>query len=106
MHFLLLDEIAKRYKDCTLIEDATLVGIIKMLSKSSTPSDVEIENTVRLLTKIDNRTRAVNLHLSSENHALACDAYRDDKEVEVSGVIDKSGKYWFFSEVTSFTVLG
>lgn len=105
MHFLLLDEISKRYKDCTLIEDATLVGTIKMLSKSSTTSDVEIENTVRLLTKIDNRPRAVNLHLSPENHALACDAYRDDKEVEVSGVVDKSGKYWFFSEVTSFTVL-
>lgn len=33
-HFLFIDEISKRYKDCTLVEDVTLKGTIKMLSKS------------------------------------------------------------------------
>ena len=104
IHFALIDDISKRYKDCTLIEDVTLRGMISMLSKS--PSSAEDgENTVRLYTKVEGKSRAVTLHLSPENHTLACDAYRDDKEVEVSGVIDKSGKYWFFSEVNSFQVI-
>ena len=78
--------------------------MINMLSKSASAAE-EGENTVRLFTKIEGKSRAVTLHLSPENHTLACDAYRDDREVEVSGVIDKSGKYWFFSEVNSFRVI-
>ena len=104
IHFALVDDISKRYKDCTLIEDVTLRGMINMLSKSASAVE-EGENTVRLFTKIEGKSRAVTLHLSPENHTLACDAYRDDREVEVSGVIDKSGKYWFFSEVNSFRVI-
>jgi len=56
------------------------------------------------LTKYDGQTRAVDLTLSAANHAKACDAYRDDKEVTVEGTIDKSGKHWIFSEVTTFRV--
>lgn len=104
IHFALVDDISRRYKDCTLIEDVTLRGMINMLSKSASAAE-EGENTVRLFTKIEGKPRAVTLHLSPENHTLACDAYRDDREVEVSGVIDKSGKYWFFSEVNSFRVI-
>ena len=104
IHFALVDDISRRYKDCTLIEDVTLRGMINMLSKSASAAE-EGENTVRLFTNIEGKSRAVTLHLSPENHTLACDAYRDDREVEVSGVIDKSGKYWFFSEVNSFRVI-
>lgn len=105
VHFAFIDEIAKRYKDCTLFEDVTLEGTIKMLSKTTTNDGDEAENTVRLLTKIDGQMRSITLHLSPDNHTLACNAYRDDNEVRVSGTIDKSGKYWFFTEVTDFTVL-
>ena len=76
-----------------------------MLSKSSAGPSDETENTIRLLTKIDNQMRAVNLHLSADNHTLACNAYRDDKEVIVTGTLDKSNKFWIFSEVSSFTVV-
>lgn len=104
-HFLFIDEISKRYKDCTLVEDVTLKGTIKMLSKSPSAGGDEEENTVRLLTKIDGQMRSISLHLPPDEHALACNAYRDDKEVCISGTIDKSGKYWFFTEVTEFTVI-
>ena len=104
-HFLFIDEISKRYKDCTLVEDVTLKGTIKMLSKSPSAGGDEEENTVRLLTKIDGQMRSISLHLPPDKHALACNAYRDDKEVCISGTIDKSGKYWFFTEVTEFTVI-
>jgi len=105
VHFAFIDEISKRYKDCTWVEDVTLEGMIKMLSKTTTSDGDEAENTVRLLTKIDGQMRSITLHLSSDNHTLACNAYRDDNEVRVSGTIDKSGKNWFFAEVTDFTVL-
>lgn len=88
-----------------MIEDVTLEGTIKMLSKSTSNDGDEEENTVRLLTKIDGQMRSITLHLSPENHMLACNAYRDDNEVNVSGTIDKSGKYWFFTEVTEFKVI-
>ena len=108
IHFMYIDDISKRYKDSTIIEDADLVGVINMLSKgqrSQDDSTEESENTVRLITRIGQRLRTVNLHLTPEKYALACDAHRDDKEVEVSGTIDKSKKYWFFSEIRSFKVL-
>ena len=76
-----------------------------MLSKSTTNDGDETENTVRLLTKVDGQMRSIVLHLSANNHTLACNAYRDDSEVRVSGTIDKSGKYWFFTEVSGFTVI-
>ncbi|MDE7325566.1 MAG: hypothetical protein K2N63_04670 [Lachnospiraceae bacterium] len=34
VHFAFIEEISKRYKDCTLVEDVTLEGTIKMLSKN------------------------------------------------------------------------
>lgn len=104
IHFAVLEEISKRYKNCTLIEDVTLRGMINMLSKSASSAE-DGENTVRLYTKIGGSSRAVTLHLSPENHKLACDAYRDDKEVEVAGTLDKSGRYWFFSQVDNFCIL-
>lgn len=104
IHFAFVDEISNRYKDCTLIEDVALSGSIRMLAKSGSGTDVETENKVRLLTKYDGKQRGVDLLLAPADHAAACDAYRDDKEVVVTGTLDKSGKYWFFSEVTKFEV--
>lgn len=105
IHFAFIDEISKRYKDCTLIEDVTLEGTIKMLSKNMANDGDEVENTVRLLAKVDGQMRSIILHLSSDNHTLACNAYRDDNEVRVSGTIDKSRKHWFFTIVSEFTVI-
>lgn len=105
VHFAFIDEISKRYKDCTEIEDVTFEGTIKMLYKSATNDREEEENTVRLLTKVDGQMRSITLHLSPDNHTLACNAYRDDKEVRVSGTIDKSSNHWFFIKVSEFTVI-
>lgn len=105
VHFTFIDELSKRFRDCTLVEDVTLTGTIKMLAKNNSGAEDEAENKVRLLTKIEGKTRGVDLVLSPSNHTMACDAYRDDKEVTVTGTLDKSGKYWFFSEVTNFDVV-
>lgn len=49
--------------------------------------------------------RCINVHLSADDHKAACDAYRDDCEVEIAGTLDKSQKRWFFTEVTSFKAI-
>lgn len=105
IHFSFFDEISKRYKDRTLIEDIELRGTIKMLSKDNHPDTNEIENTVKLLTRVDGQMRSITVHLSAADHTAACNAYRDDKEVEIAGVLDKSQSRWFFSEVTRFSVI-
>lgn len=105
MHFMVADEISKRYKDRNLIEDVVLTGTIKMLAKDNNPDSNEVENTIRLVTKIDKQTRSISVHLSADDHKAACDAYRDDCEVEIAGTLDKSQTRWFFTEVTSFKVL-
>lgn len=105
VHFAFIDEISKRYKDCAPLLDITLHGIIKMLSKNAADAGSEAGNTLRLLSRVDGQMHSITLHLSPEKHALACNAYRDDREVRVSGTLDKSGKYWYFTEVTEFIVL-
>lgn len=105
MHFALVDEISRVYKDCTLIEDVSFTGMITMLSKNGLGTGDDAENKIRLWTKYEGRMRAVDLLLSPDDHAMACDAYRDEKEVRVAGTLDKSGKHWFFSEVIEFSVL-
>lgn len=104
-HFLFVDDISKRYRDVTLVEDITLTGTIKMLSKANSPDGDGTEHNVRLLTKVDKKMRSITLTLSPEDHNIACDAYRDDQEVEVSGTLDKSGSHWFFSNIDSFKVI-
>ena len=105
VHFMVADEISKRFKDRNLIEDVTLTGTIRTLTRETNPDSNENENTVKLVTRIDGHYRTISVHLSAADHIAACDAYRDDREVEISGTIDKSQSRWFFTEVTAFTVL-
>lgn len=105
VHFAFINELSQRFKDYTLAEDVVLTGTIKMLSKSISGAENEAENKIRLLTKIEGKVRGVDLILDPADHTKACNAYRDDREVRVGGTLDKSGKRWFFSEVTSFDVV-
>ena len=105
MHFMVADDISKRYKDRSLIEDVVLTGTIKMLTKENNPDSNEMENTIKLISKVDKQTRSISVHLSPSDHIAACNAYRDDREVEISGTLDMSQSRWFFIDVTSFRVL-
>lgn len=104
-HFMYAEEVSKRYKDYSLVEDVDILGRIIMLSKDSDAPEDEPENTIRMRTVFDGKNRTITLHLSPEDHKMACDAYRDSQEVHVVGTLDKSGKYWFFEEIESFEVL-
>ena len=100
-HFLVIDEIAKIYRDKTLIQNTTLTGIIRSMSKKD-GADGKIE-TINLYTLYEGKARTVSVFLSDEQYRLACDAHRDSLEVQISGELDMSERHWIMSDVTDFS---
>ena len=98
--FLMMGEIARLYRDTQESEKATLTGRIQRLSKGPDKTD-----EIQLYTEIDGENRHVKLILTQEDHVRACEAYRDNKTVRVSGLLDRSKKKWFFAEVSDFIIL-
>lgn len=102
-HFLVIDELAKIYRDKIAVQDTTLTGIIRSLSKKA---DVDGDlKTIRLYTMFEGTNRTVTISLSDEQYRIACDAHRDGLEVEVSGELDMSERYWIMRNVTDFSAV-
>lgn len=102
-HFLVIDELAKIYRDKIAFQDTTLTGIIRSLAKKR-DEDGELK-TIRLYTVFEGLTRTVTISLSDEQYRAACDAHRDGLEVEVSGELDMSERYWVMRNVTDFSLV-
>lgn len=100
-HFLVIDELAKIYRDREEIRDVTLTGIIRSLAKKA-DSNGDLQ-TIRLYTTFEGVSRTVTIVLSNEQYRIACDAHRDGLEVEVSGELDMSERYWTMSNITAFS---
>lgn len=101
-HFLVIDELAKIYRDKIAVQDATLVGIVRSLSKRH-DSDGEMK-TIRLYTTFEGCARTVTIDLSDDQYRIACDAHRDGLEVEVSGELDTSERYWTMTQIRHFAL--
>lgn len=100
-HFLVIDELAKIYRDKTIIQDVSLTGIIRSLSKKvATNGDLK---TIKLYTTFEGSSRTVTIVLSDDQYRMACDAHRDALEVSVSGELDMSERYWVMNNVTNFS---
>jgi hypothetical protein len=99
-HFGIIEEIAKIYRNNTLVEDVEIVGIIKKMAVDV--SDEEPERTVYISTKMDGKFHILRAVLSQTDHLIACDAYKNDLEVYVVGEIDKSKRTWEFISVSNF----
>lgn len=102
-HFLVIDELAKIYRDKIAVQDTTLTGIIRSLSKK-TDVDGDLK-TIRLYAMFEGTNRTVSISLSDQQYRIACDAHRDGLEVEVSGELDMSGRYWMMRNVTNFSTV-
>ena len=100
-HFLVIDELAKIYRDREDIRDVTLKGIIRSLAKKA-DSNGDLQ-TIRLYTVFEGVPHTVTMALSNEQYRIACDAHRDGIEVEVSGELDMSKRYWEMSNITDFS---
>ena len=102
-HFLVIDELAKIYRDKVAVQDTTLIGIIRSLTKRN---DVEGDlQTIKLYTTFDGTPRTITIVLSPEQYRVACDAHRDGLEVEISGELDMSERHWIMTGVTHFLPL-
>lgn len=102
-HFWVLDEISKMYRDKVEVQDATLTGIVKSLSKRE--HDELTEKTIRLVTHFDGKLRTISMDLSDEDYIIACNAHRDEQEIEVSGTLDMGHKIWELTNISSFKIL-
>lgn len=98
-HFWALSEISKIYRDKVEIQDVTLTGIVKSLSKRG-----HDEKTIRLVTQYEGNWHTISMDLSSEDYIIACNAHRDENEVEVSGILDMSHKIWELTNITTFKI--
>ncbi len=103
-HFWAMDELAKIYHDKVVFEDVILRGAVQSLTKKGR-EDIE-ERRIKLYTIYENKPRQIYIDLSEENYRIACDAHRDGLEVEVSGILDKSGRTWYLTEVQNFYITG
>ena len=102
-HFWAIDELSKIYKNKTLYENVVLTGVVKTLSKKDHENITE--KTIKLLSRYDNKLRTIIMELSDEHHLIACDAYKNDLEVEVSGELDMSNKNWVINKISSFRII-
>mgnify|MGYP000927925302 CR=1 FL=1 len=102
IHFAVLKEIASIYRDKTIVEDMTLIGTISKMQLHN-----QEERTIAIECKIDEGTgsRQVQAGLTEEQHRLACDAYKANLCVKISGVVDKSKKIWTISDILDFEIL-
>lgn len=102
-HFWALQEISKNYRDKVEIQDVTLTGIVKSLSKNDAFNHTE--RIIRLITHYEGRLRTISMELSDDDYFIACDAHRDEKTVEVSGTLDMSQRIWELTDITSFHMI-
>lgn len=103
-HFYVMNEIAKRYRNKNMNQNITIRGIIKSLEKKKI-DEVKYERRVYIHSLLDGKYRVIKAELDEKSHKEACNAFRDECEVEIKGNLDMSGKYWKMKHVESFRVL-
>lgn len=101
-HFWAMDEISKIYRDELIVEDVVLKGMIQSLNKKV---DDFSDNYVRLFTYHRGKHRIVRMSLSNDDYKIACNAHRDELEVEVEGELDMETQRWSLKKIKSFKIL-
>lgn len=102
-HFYVIDEISKMYHNKEDIQDAYIRGVIRTLETANRKGHREKE--IKILMIYEGKYRTVVVELTDNDHKLACDAYRDEKEVEAYGELDMSSKFWRLRNYRKFKVI-
>ena len=103
-HFYVIDEISKRYRDRDKNQQAVIKGIIKSLNRKKI-DEVHQERNISVISLIDGQYRVIKGELDEESYRKACDAFRDEYEIEISGILDMSSKNWSMKHIDNFKVL-
>ena len=103
-HFYVIDEISKRYRDRDKNQQAVIKGIIKSLNRNII-DEVHQERNISVISLIDGQYRVIKGELDEESYRKACDAFRDEYEIEISGILDMSSKNWSMKHIDNFKVI-
>jgi hypothetical protein len=99
-HFMVIEELSKIYRDKKLIDDVVLTGFVQTVQKKS--GDDIGEETIRLFTNHEGQNRIVKMELADDDFRLACDAIKEENEIEVAGELDMSSRIWVLNSIKSF----
>lgn len=103
-HFYIISEISKRYRDRNKEQKSVIKGIIKSLNRKKINA-VKQERIISIITLLDGQYRVIKGELDEEAYRKACDAFRDEYEVEIRGMLDMSSKNWTMKNIEEFKVL-
>lgn len=103
-HFYTMDEIAKRYRNVENAENCIVCGYIKSLDKVAIAPH-RYKRMITIISNLDGKDRTVKAELCDEDHRMACDAFRDECEIEIQGLLDRSKKVWEMQLVEEFKII-
>ena len=103
-HFYVINEISKRYRNKDRNKKVVINGIIKALKREKI-NEIRQERHISIISLIDGQYRVIKGELDEESYTKACDAFRDEREVEISGILDMSSKNWSMKQIDNFRVL-
>lgn len=98
-HFWAIDEISKRYRDKVLYKDVQIRGVVVSLTNRDS------ERQIRISTQYDGKYRIIHMELADDDYKLACDAHKEEREVEITGELDMSSRSWILTKIQNFKVI-
>lgn len=100
-----IQEAGKKLREKTIRHD-TIEGRIVSLREQPMLVD-ELGRTVEIRARIDDRPATARFGLDESQYRKACDAYRDQKQVRITGTLrrDERSKFYDVREVESFEIL-
>lgn len=104
-HFYTMNEIAERYRKVENTTRVTIHGSIKTLDKVPIGQH-RYKRTISVLAFVaEGKERIVKVELGEDDHRMACNAFRDEREVEIIGELDMSKKKWEMRQIENFTII-
>ncbi len=76
--------------------DSIIVGIINIETKVTKDKVPQKESIISLFD--ENREKNIKFSLSDKNYELACDAYKDNKKIELTGILAKRDNAWWLDK--------
>jgi hypothetical protein len=99
---------AKSLRQAKESEQTTIRGLVIQLHADPGDDDTDEDDERQIIVKCDLGTlRAVKVHVSlnADDYGKACDAHKDNREVEIDGRPEKLGKFWNLTSPANFRVV-
>lgn len=103
-HFSIMSEISNRYRQVEDLEQFASAGDIASLKKKRIDGG-HFGREVTITVYYDGAYRNIKAELGEDDYRIACDAHRDEMQVEIAGILDRRKKIWEFTHVSDFKVI-